>query len=136
MTGTVVVEKKVFAEVANRVKIIVDWTSHTDGTVVSDPIDAIGFLYEVETIPGALGDRTTDCPTGAGTPKKYDMTITDPYGFDLMDSKLIDNRSVTVAERIVATNPMWVDDYMIVSVTDGGSGKQGRLIIWIDRTTP
>jgi hypothetical protein len=131
MTGDVVVSKKTFAEVANRVKIIIDWTSDASGDVVSDPIDAIGFLTEIETIPGALGVIATDPPTNL-----YDITITDPYGWDLMDAKFIDNRLNSAPQREVMENPQWVDDYMIVTVDGAGDANKGRIIIWVDRTTP
>jgi hypothetical protein len=132
MTGDVVVSKKTFAEVANRIKIIVDWTSGTgttEGMVISDPIDTIGFVYEYEMIPGALGVPATNPPANS-----YNLWIKDPYGYDLI---IPENKgSSTVAQRELSEFPMWVDDYMTLYITAAGSGTQGRLIIWIDRTTP
>jgi len=127
MTGDVVVTQKTFAEVASRIKIIVDWTSDGSGDVVSDPIDAIGFIVEVETVPGTGSVKPSD---------DYDVTITDPYGYNLMDEKTIDNRDYVNAERVIAATPRWVDDYMTVTVAHAGASTQGKIIIWIDRTTP
>jgi hypothetical protein len=129
MTGDVVVDRKTFAEVANRMKIIVDWTSDGSGDVVSDPIDAIGFVYEIERVPGALGVPATNPPDGS-----YNTKIKDPYGADLIATA--NDGSATVAQRTLQETPMWVDDYMTVNITAAGASNQGRLIIWIDRTTP
>lgn len=136
MTGEVYIDEKVIQEVGDRTKYIVDWTSAVDGaggdgTAVSDPIYAVGFLYEVETVPGANGDKATNCPDA-----NYDIIITDPYGYDLMNGKLA-NRSGTVAQRQIAANPMWIDDYFVITVSNADAhpeaAKQGRIIIWIDR---
>jgi hypothetical protein len=129
MTGEVVVDRKLFAEVASRMKIIVDWTSDASGDVVSDPIDAIGFVYEIERVPGALGIPATNPPTAS-----YNLWIKDPYGYNLFDPAT--NGSATDAQRDLSEVPMWVDDYMTINITAAGNAKQGRLIIWIDRTTP
>lgn len=128
MTGDVIVEQKVFAEVENRIKLIIDWTSDASGNCVSDPIDAIGFIYEIERVPGANGDLTTNTPTDS-----YNTYIKDPYGYSLIEKA--GDGSKTIAQRTVQTTPMWVDDYIIVSFSAAGASKQGRLIIWIDRAT-
>ena len=113
MTGEVYIDEKIIAEVGDRTKYVVDWVSDSStGNVVSDPIYMVGFLYEVETIPGANGDKTTNTPTNL-----YDITITDPYGYDLMNNKLA-NRSGSVAQRQIAANPMWVDDYVTINISN------------------
>jgi hypothetical protein len=129
MTGIVTVDQKTFAEVSNRIKIIIDWTSDTSGNVESDPINAIGFVTEIERIPGALGDRATNRPTDL-----YNTYIKDPYGCSLIEKA--GDGSRTIAQRTIQSTPLWVDDYMIVSLTETGSERQGRLIIWLQRDVP
>jgi hypothetical protein len=51
-----------------------------------------------------------------------------------MGGKLMDRcPSSNVAERKLAANPMWVDDYVTVTVDNAGDTKKGRIIIWVDR---
>jgi hypothetical protein len=127
MTGEWVVNEVQIQEVSDRTKYVVDWVSITGGTAVSMNINMVGFLVEVETIPGQNGVPATDPPDSL-----YDITITDPYGYDLMGGKLAD-RSNTVAERKLAANPMWVDDYVVINISGAGDANQGRIIIWVDR---
>lgn len=131
MTGEVYIDEKVIQEVGDRTKYIVDWVSDASaGTVVSDYIYMVGFLYEVETIPGANGDKATNKPSD-----NYDVTITDPYGYDLMNGKLANRygTSAPAAQRQISANPMWIDDYVTINISGAGNSKQGRIILWVDR---
>lgn len=127
MTGDVVVSRKIFAEASPREKIIIDWTSDGSGNVVTDQIDTIGFVYEIERVPGANGDLSTDTPSAS-----YNTYIKDPYGCALIEKA--GDGSATAAQRDLQTDPLWVDDYMVVSITAAGAANSGRLIIWLLRS--
>lgn len=128
MTGEWIVNEILIQEVSDRTKYIIDWVSDSStGAAVSMNISMVGFMVEVETVPGQNGVPATDPPDA-----NYDITITDPYGFDLMGGKLA-NRSATAAERKLAANPMWVDDYVVINISNAGNSNQGRIIIWVDR---
>lgn len=128
MTGEWIVNERIIQEVSDRTKYIIDWVSDAStGAAVSMNISMVGFIVEVETVPGQNGVPATDPPDD-----HYDITITDPYGYDLMGGKLAD-RSSTVAERKLAANPMWVDDYVVINISGAGNSNQGRIIIWVDR---
>lgn len=129
MTGELYINAVEIREFGNRTKLVVDWTSDSSGHVISDNIEAAGYLTEIETIPGASGDKSTNTPTN-----NYDILITDTYGYDIAAGKMGANRSSSIAQRQLAANPAWVDDYIIVSIDNAGGTKQGRLILWFDRS--
>jgi len=132
MTGECVISSVEIREGSNRSKLVIDWTSDSSaGTVVSDSIEAVGYLAEIETIPGLLGDKVTTCPSD-----NYDIKITDVYGYDIAAGKMGVNRSSSVAQRQLAANPAWVDDYIIINISGAGNSKTGRLILWFDRSKP
>ncbi|MDP1614613.1 MAG: hypothetical protein Q8L68_02340, partial [Methylococcales bacterium] len=67
-----------------------DWLSDASGNATKDITGITGFLTAIETIPGASGGLTTALPTTL-----YDITIKDPYGYDIAVGELA-NRSGTV----------------------------------------
>lgn len=84
-----------------------------------------GYIVGIETIPGENGDKTTDCPTNL-----YDITLDDPYGYDLAGGSLA-NRSSSVAEKVVPSSPIPVDSEITVSISAAGNAKKGRIILSI-----
>ena len=104
-----------------------DWVSHTDETVsgvgVSPKLS--GYIVDIETIPGLNGDKTTDCPTTL-----YDITLDDSYGYDLAGGALA-NRSASVAEKVVPSQPIPIDSEITISISAAGNAKRGRIILQI-----
>lgn len=109
---------------------VLDWISHTDGTISNSITDLIGLVggrvIAWETVPGLLGDLATDLPTNA-----YDLTIDDAYGADVAAGALA-NRSGTVGERVnpAVAIPVW--GALTLTGAACGDTKSGRLIIVID----
>ena len=84
-----------------------------------------GYIVGIETIPGLNGDKTTDCPTAL-----YDITLDDSYGYALAGGSLA-NRSASVAEKVVPSQPIPIDSEITVSISAAGNSKKGRIIIHI-----
>ena len=123
--------------------IVLDWISHTDGTVSADiastfaaaqkaihknnpqPTKIKGPLVGIETIPGLNGDLTTALPSNL-----YDITLDDPYNLSLAATALA-NRSGTVAEKVVPSQPIPVDSEITLEITNAGDTKKGRIILYL-----
>ncbi len=109
---------------------ILDWVSHTDGSVSNSITDLVGNLggrvVALETIPGLLGDLATDLPSA-----DYDITIDDEYGTDIAAAALA-NRSGSAGERSNPSVgiPMW--EPLTLTIAAAGDTKAGRLIIVVD----
>jgi hypothetical protein len=123
-------------------KVVANWTA-TAGAVVSvalctafaaaqlstygfaspQPSKFRGKLVKVETIPGANGDLTTTLPTAG-----YDITLLDSYSQDVAGGNLAD-RSGTLAEAWVPTDPIAVDDDITLTLANTGASKTGRIIL-------
>ncbi len=126
-------------------RIIIDWISHTDGTVALGIVSTKnveqaalggarivlskirGILRSVLTAPGLNGDLTTLCPTA------YDLTILDQYSFDILAGFCM-GRSATVAEKVLPTGSEIVIDAteLTITIASAGSGKKGRIILDFD----
>ena len=124
--------------------IVLDWLSDdADGTVSIDiastyataqravndalpqPRKIEGCIFGLETIPGENGDKTTACPTAL-----YDITLDDPYSYDLAGGSLA-NRSATVAEKAVPSQPIPIDSEATLKISNAGNSKKGRIILYI-----
>ncbi len=109
---------------------ILDWVSHTDGTVDNSITGLTGQLggriIAFETIPGLLGDLSTQLPTNL-----YDITIDDEYGTDIAAAALA-NRSGSAGERINPSVgiPIWAP--LTLTIAAAGDTLAGRLIIVVD----
>jgi len=134
-----------FGDDCDKNVIVLDWTSDSSaGTVAIDiastfaaaqlavsqalpqPKKIKGYIKAIETIPGLLGDKTTTCPTTL-----YDITLDDPYDYDLAGGSLAD-RSASLAEKVVPSSPIPVDSEVTLSISSAGNSKTGRIIIYID----
>jgi len=129
-----------FGDMSDPNKVILDWLS-TDLGVVSiaicstyitaqgvfkpHPKKLQGFLRSIETIPGLLGDKTTTVPTTL-----YDITLLDPYGYDISGGILAD-RSASVAEKEVPTEDLYIDSELTLTIANAGNAKTGRIILEI-----
>lgn len=109
---------------------ILDWTSHTDGTI-DNSITALtgvlaGRIIAFETIPGQNGDLSTDLPTAL-----YDLTVDDSYETDVAAAALA-NRSGTAGERVnpAVGIPCWAPLTLVGA--NCGNTKKGRLIIVVE----
>jgi hypothetical protein len=116
--------------------IVLDWVSDDAAGNLDADIQAYfstgyenitGHIVAIETIPGQNGDKTTDCPTNG-----YDITLEDPYGYDLAEGSLND-RSNSVAEVYQPQVPLVVDSELTVKITNAGNSKKGRIIIFVYR---
>ena len=123
----------------DQARIIIDWISHTDGTVslgiksTKNTAEAAlggtrlvlskikGVLRTVQTAPGLNGDLTTSLPTA------YDLTLLDGYGLDVAEAKLM-GRSAAVAELVEFDKTLDVSE-LTVTIASAGNGLKGRIII-------
>jgi hypothetical protein len=140
-TITVTVEGNPFLDGNNdAAKIIIDWTSHTDGTVSNAictnynsgkhysapaPAKIRGKIVKVETVPGASGDLATDLPDS------YALTLLDAHSLDVLGGSGA-GRSATVAEGIAPSLPVAIDSDLTVTISGAASANKGRIIVWID----
>ena len=130
MGSTLALAGQVNTPLARTKAYVLDWTSHTDGTVSNSITDLTGGLggrvVALETVPGLLGDLTTDLPDNL-----YDLTIDDEYGADVAAGALA-NRSGTVGERVnpAVGIPIWAP--LTLTGAACGDTKSGRLIIVVD----
>lgn len=121
-------------------KIIVDWTSHTDGAVSNAIITNLnsgkhysapqpgkirGKIVKVETAPGEEGDLATDLPDS------YALTLLDAYSLDVLGGNGA-GRSASAAESISPSIPIPVDSDLTVTIASAGSANKGRIIIHLD----
>jgi hypothetical protein len=137
---TVTVEKNPFMDALVPFTIIIDWISHTDGTLtlpicstytaqlVSKSASPIwvgkvqGVLRLTQTIPGLNGDRTTSLPDA------YTLAIKDQYGDDILDNAGVATaRSATVSDRLIPATKRFIDSELTVYITGANSGKKGRI---------
>lgn len=126
----------------DRAEIILDWVSAAGGTVsqaiatvYSAAQDAVGQrvkptkirgnILSIETIPGLLGDLTTDLPTAA-----YDITLLNVYSIDVVAGALA-NRSGTAGEKLVCSSPIPIDSEITLTIAAAGDTKKGRIIIYL-----
>ena len=102
------------------------WTSDSDGNATVTLDDYKGYeIVAVQTVPGANGDLTTDCPSLA-----YDVTCIDVYGFDWFYTEGID-RSATVAEAFCKNGQIPFPDSAILNIANAGNTNQGLVNIWV-----
>ena len=112
-------------------QLTLDWTSDASGNVSQDIGIAYGDvrcvrggLVGVETIPGILGDLTTDLPTNL-----YDITLLNPYSLDIVAGVLAD-RSGTVAEQVLPTKTIPNIQDIALTIANAGAAKSGRIILY------
>lgn len=127
MTGTITAT---IEHVPGGQVITIDWKSDAsgDGLANLDTELGVGKLTgEVaffETAPGENGDLTTDLPTAS-----YDLFLVDAHGFDWANGE-IDDRSGTVAEKVVPTNTIiFLNQVVSIKVDNAGDANRGRLVI-------
>lgn len=109
-------------------RVIIDWTSHTDGTVSASNVARTtgyysGFLTHVETDPDG-----TDVPTA------YTLTVLNDQGTDLLCGA--GTARSTTANEIVQPTPnstpgpvMFSGTRLELQIASAGSGKKGRAIL-------
>lgn len=145
MAGTLVVTSMTnpYGDTPRQNTIVLDWLSHTDGTVSVDicstfaaaqkaihvnnpqPNKLKGYIVGIETIPGKDGNLTDNLPSNL-----YDITLDDPYDYDLAGESLA-NRSGTVAEKVVPSQPIPIDSEITLEISAAGNAKRGRTIVYI-----
>ena len=121
--------------------IVLDWLSDaSDGSVSIDivstytaaqaagepnPTKLKGYIVGLETIPGKDGNLTDNLPTD-----QYDITLDDPYDYDIAGASLA-NRSGTVAEKVVPSQPLPIDSEITLEISAAGNATKGRIILQI-----
>ena len=104
-----------------------DWVSDSSGDVsgvgVSPKLS--GYIVGIETIPGLNGNLTDNLPTD-----QYDITLDDPYDYDLAGGSLA-NRSASVAEKRVPSQPIPIDSEITLEISAAGNAKKGRILVYI-----
>lgn len=87
-----------------------------------------GYIKGIMTAPGEDGDLATALPTNL-----YDVTLENPYGYDLAGGALAD-RSGTVAEKVIPSQPVPIDSEITVKILHAGNARQGRIILYVAPT--
>lgn len=129
MTGTIT---GTIAYVPGGQVITIDWLCDASGDALADFYSELdlglitGEVIFIETAPGSSGDLTTDLPTD-----QYDLFLKDLHGYDWAGAE-IDNRSGTVAEKVIPTTAIiLLNQRLTIQVDNAGNAKRGRVIIGI-----
>ena len=118
-------------------KIVLTWVSAADGSVTQNicavfaaaqralgimmvqPSKLMGFIYKVDTNPGATA------PTD-----QYDITLTNADGVDVMAGALA-NRATATTEQVIPSDPPYVDSELSLNITNAGDTKGGTVTIYM-----
>lgn len=86
-----------------------------------------GFLWAVETVPGTSGDIATNLATLCS------ITLTDSYGYDVMDGNLA-NRSSSAAEKMYADPAILLNSEIVLNIASTKAYRsEGRIIMIVER---
>lgn len=113
------------------VRITIDWTSHTDGTVTQAfPKAYSGIIERVVFNPGATAPANL-----------YDVTLTDDQGVDVLagqGANLSDTATTHVKPGVpfkdgttTSVAPVVIDDTLTLNITNAGSGKTGTIVVYL-----
>lgn len=114
-------------------RIIMDWTSHTDGAATGTTKKISGHIIKIITNPGSTA------PTD-----NYDIAITGDESDDILANSIatLANRDTSTTEIIypfvkdAAATPLEqsvfpvVCDVLSIAVTNAGSTKDGKIVIY------
>ena len=118
MAGTVTVEEVSFHGIS---KIKWSWTCTAAGAADL----ATTFSYYGEVLALLTDPDGTDVPT-----LNYDITVTDPDGYDVMQAAAA-NRSDTATQQVVPTAKSIAVGKLTLNVTNAGNAKKGVAILYI-----
>jgi hypothetical protein len=105
-------------------KIVWDWTSAADGTVVSKT--ARGFTGEVVRVV-IDSDASSTAPTAA-----YDLVINDDDGNDVINAAGADINIALVIQKFPKDGLAWVSNSnLTLSITNAGDAKGGLVYLYI-----
>lgn len=131
MAQSVTITTRYRAADSDVVRITIDWTSHTDGTVTQAfPKAYSGIIERVVFNPGATA------PTDL-----YDVTITDDQGVDVLAGQGA-NLSTSATSHVkpgipfkdgttTSVAPVVIDDTLTLNITNAGSGKVGAIVVYL-----
>jgi len=114
------------------VKHTFDWVSASDGTAtLPSTVPVSGVIHRVVFVPSASAAPTT----------LYDLTLTDPNGIDVLAGQGAD-LSATVSSAVcpgmplkdgttVGVVPTTVDGILTLNVTNAGSAKAGKVVVYV-----
>lgn len=131
MAQVVTITSRYKAADSDVVRLTIDWTSHTDGTVTQ----ALGKSYS-----GIL-ERVVFNPGSPAPTTLYDVTLTDDQGFDVLGGQGAD-LSATATTSVkpgipfkdgttTSVAPIVIDDTLTLNITNAGSGKVGAIVLYI-----
>jgi len=107
-------------------KISKSWTSDGSGDATIEMEDYSGYeMCAVQTVPGAEGDRTTQCPSST-----YLVTYLDSYDFDWFYNEGA-ARSVSAADAFCKDGLIPVSDSGVITISGTGGIAQGIINIWL-----
>jgi hypothetical protein len=110
-------------------KVVLSWTSHTDGAV----------LCTTDTIAGTIA-RVTFNPGATAPDDNYDVTLADADGFDVL-AGLGANRHTTTTQSLVpfigngtvTDREMMVQGPLTLTIAAAGSAKIGTITLYLRR---
>lgn len=131
MAQSVTITTRYRAADSDVVRITIDWTSHTDGTVTQAlPKAYSGYLERVVFNPGSTA------PTNL-----YDVTLTDEQSFDVLHGQganLSDTNTTDVSPGVplkdgttTSVTKCLIDDVLTLNITNAGSSKTGAVVLYI-----
>jgi hypothetical protein len=112
-------------------KYVLDWVSHTDGTVnLPTDIPVVGEILRVVFDPGGVA------PTD-----DYDLVLNDEHGIDVLAGQGA-NHDTANSEHVcpgvplkdgttVSVRPVAVAGLLTLVITNAGSGKAGSVILYV-----
>ena len=107
-------------------KVPKTWTSNGSGAATMDLGDYKGYeIVACQSVPGANGDRTTDCPATT-----YTLTLVDEFAMDWFFGEGA-TRSVSVAEAFCKDGVIPISDTSTITIAGAGDTKQGLINVWI-----
>lgn len=120
MAGTVVLTE--YLDVSPIKKIKWAWTSTAGGAADKQTDrEVFGEVIALHTIPAGGGSAPTD---------DYDITVTDPEGFDVLLGAGA-NRDTANAESAVPTSKTVAFGKLTLNVTNAGNAKGGTAILYV-----
>jgi hypothetical protein len=125
MAGTVVLTDK---KIGTMRKVTFDWLSTSSGAASYTMVSPVrGIMYRQVLIP--------DSSTATAPSTDYDVTVLDADGVDVLHGAGIAQSNTTITDIVLGSSgyyaPTAVEDIIILSVTDAGNAKGGKVILYI-----
>jgi hypothetical protein len=103
-------------------KLVYAWTSDTSGDATATTTETYsGKLLGLVTVPDGSAAPSAD----------YDVTVTDPDGFDVLDGEGVDRHTSNTESQFDPTALGVADGKLTFVVANGGDTKEGVVHLWI-----